>query len=248
VTHRNLKLVVAYEGTRYHGWQRQVGQITIQEVLEQTVARIVSHRVRIIGAGRTDSGVHALGQVCNFRTHSSISLDELRNGLNSLLPDDIRVLSIEEVAQNFHARYSAKRKIYVYRILNSEEPDIFARRYQWHIPVPLDLSVIRECLSLLVGKHDFSAFRSSGSSNRNPVRTIFRADLACGRNPSILLLLFEADGFLKHMVRNIVGTVVAAGMGRLSVEDFGKIIESRDRTRAGKKAPALGLFLVRVIY
>jgi len=248
MTYRNLKLVVAYEGTRYHGWQRQVGQITIQEVLEQAVARIVSHRVKIIGAGRTDSGVHALGQVCNFRTHSSIPLDGLKTGLNSLLPDDIRVLSIEEVPQSFHSRYSARRKIYVYRILNSEEPDIFARRYEWHIAVPLDLSVISECLSMLLGKHDFSAFRSSGSSNRNPVRTMFRADLARGTNPSRLILLFEADGFLRHMVRNIVGTVVAAGMGKFSVEGFREIIESRDRTRAGKKAPAPGLFLVRVIY
>ncbi len=245
---RNLKLVVAYEGTRYHGWQRQVGQITIQEVIEQAVGTIVSHRAKVIAAGRTDSGVHALGQVCNFHTSSSISVEDLRAGLNSLLPDDIRVLNIQEVPRNFHSRYSAKQKTYVYRLLNSEEPDIFARRYEWHIPIPLDISVMKQCLTIILGKHDFSAFRSSGSSNRSPVRTMFRAEVARGANPLRLIMLFEADGFLRHMVRNIVGTAVAAGAGRISVEDFHHILEAKDRTLAGRKAPPNGLFLVRVIY
>jgi len=248
VTERNVKLLIAYEGTKYHGWQKQVGQMTIQEILEGAVGRIVSHRVKIIGAGRTDSGVHALGQVCNFHTQSNISLEGLRKGLNSMLPQDIRVLSAEDMGPDFHSRYSAKRKIYVYRILNRQEPDIFARRYEWHIPVPLNASVMAECLNTLLGRHDFSAYRSSGSSNRNPVRTMYRAEMAREADGHRLILLFEADGFLRHMVRNIVGTVVATGMGKFSVEDFLEITRSRDRDRAGKKAPANGLFLVKVIY
>ena len=245
---RNIKLVIAYEGSKYHGWQRQVGQITIQQVLEEAVGRIVSHRVKIIGAGRTDSGVHALGQVCNFHTQSNIPLEGLRKGLNSLIPQDIHVLSAEDMGPGFHSRYSAKRKIYVYRILNCKEPDIFARRYEWHIPVPLDKSVMEECLSALLGTHDFSAFRSSGSANRNPVRTMYRAEMVQRADGHRLMLLFEADGFLRHMVRNIVGTVVAAGMGRLSVRDFQKVMRCQQRSGAGAKAPACGLFLVKVIY
>jgi len=246
--HRNIKLVVAYEGTKYHGWQRQVGQGSIQEVLEQSVSKIVCHRVKIIGAGRTDSGVHALGQVCNFTTRSSVPLEGLRKGLNSILPKDIQVLKADEVSHDFHSRYSAKGKIYAYRILNALEPDIFAQRYEWHIPIPLDTEAMAQCLSLIKGEHDFSAFRSSGSGNRNPVRTVFRAELARGANPSRLIMLFEADGFLRHMVRNIVGTVVAAGLGKISVRDFDDIMESRARERAGVKAPPNGLFLVKVIY
>ncbi|RLB42019.1 MAG: tRNA pseudouridine(38-40) synthase TruA [Deltaproteobacteria bacterium] len=245
---RNIRLTLAYEGTRYHGWQRQVGQISIQEVLEQAASKIVCHEVRVIGAGRTDSGVHALGQVCNFAIHSPIPVQDLRKGLNSLLPEDIRVLLAEEVPCHFHSRYHAKRKIYVYRILNAQQPDIFARRYEWHIPVALETKAMAQCLSIVKGTHDFSAFRSSGSSNRNPVRTVFRAEIAHGTNPSRILMLYEADGFLRHMVRNIVGTVVSVGLGKIKVQDFRRILESRDRKRAGMKAPSKGLFLVKVLY
>ncbi len=245
---RNLKLVVSYEGTRYHGWQRQVGQITIQEVMERAISTIVSHRVKLFAAGRTDSGVHALGQICNFHTSSPIGVEELKAGLNSLLPDDIRVLNIHEVPDSFHSRYSAKRKTYVYRILNAEEPDIFARRYEWHIPFPLDLAVMNECLVTVLGKHDFSSFRSSGSSSRSAVRTMFRAEVARGASPWRVMLLFEADGFLRHMVRNIVGTVAEVGIGKISTEDFKQVLEAKDRAAGGRKAPPNGLFLVRVVY
>lgn len=246
--HRNIKLVVAYEGTNYHGWQRQVGQVSIQEVLEKSVGKIVSHRVKIVGAGRTDAGVHALGQVCNFTTHSSIPLEGLRKGLNSILPGDIQVLRADDVSHGFHSRYSAKGKIYVYRVLNALEPDIFSRRFEWHIPIRLDTEAMAQCLSMITGTHDFSAFRSSGSGNGNPIRTIFRAELARGKNRSRLIMLFEADGFLRHMVRNMVGTVVAAGLGKITTKDFVEIMESGERTRAGVKAPPHGLFLVKVIY
>jgi len=244
---RNIKLVVAYEGTKYHGWQRQTGQTTIQAVLEREAQRIVGHRVKIIGAGRTDAGVHALGQVCNFLTDSSVPIEGLRKGLNALLPDDIYVVEASDVPLDFHARYSAKTKTYVYRILNRIEPDIFARRYLWHIPLALDVAVMSDCLAMVQGTHDFSCFRSSGSSNRNPVRTLFRAEVSQDAEHK-LTFLFEADGFLRHMVRNIVGTVVGAGLGKIDKERFQHILASKDRTMAGKKAPPQGLFLVKVTY
>lgn len=243
---RNIKLVLSYEGTKYFGWQIQKQSPTIQEILEKTLFRITGERVRVIGSGRTDSGVHAIAQVCNFRTHTYLSPEIIKRALNALLPKDIHIKDACICDDGFHARYSAKSKTYQYRILNQKEPDIFIRRYVWHIPFPLNLEPMKECCSMLQGPHDFSAFKSSGSGNKNPIRNMMRADTF--RDNKMIIFEFEADGFLRHMVRNIVGTIVDVGKGRITVKDFKNIFTSLDRKKAGIKAPPQGLFLKEVKY
>jgi tRNA pseudouridine38-40 synthase len=244
---KNIRLVLAYDGSRYHGWQRQKNGLTVQEVLEDKIETIVQRRVRVTASGRTDAGVHALHQVCNFLIRSCISPEAMRKGLNSLLPEDIFVKVCEQAPLTFHARYSAKSKIYEYRLLNRKDPDIFGRRYLWHVPVALRLGEMRRCLALLVGRHDFSSFRSTGSGNIDPTRCIRRAELQVCEG-GVLKVVIEADGFLRHMVRNIVGTVVEVGLGKRDFDSFGRIFESKDRRLAGMKAPPQGLYLVNVLY
>ncbi len=244
---KNIRLDLAYDGSHYHGWQRQNNALTIQETIEGKIEMMVCESVKLIASGRTDAGVHAVNQVCNFKTRSNIDPSAIKKGLNSLLPDDILVRDAEYVPFEFHARYSAKSKVYKYRILNQEDPDVFMRKYLWHIRTPLDLKVISKCLGLLLGRNDFSSFRSSGSGNMDPVRSIMRAELH-GTERGLLQVIIKADGFLRHMVRNIVGTVVEAGLGRISSNGFEKIFESRDRQSAGIKAPPQGLFLMEVQY
>ena len=245
---KNIKLILDYDGSQYHGWQRQSNGISIQEVIEEKLETMVGAPVKLFASGRTDAGVHAINQVCNFTTRSNIAPDAIKRGLNSLLPDGIHVKAAEYAPVEFHARYSARSKSYEYRILNQKDPDIFLRRYLWHISLPLDLEEMAKCLSVLKGTHDFSSFRSSGSENTNPVRTISRAELHGPDEDEILRIVIEADGFLRHMVRNIVGTVVDAGLGKIGVDRFREILASKDRRSAGVKAPAKGLFLVSVLY
>ncbi len=247
VKDRNIRLTVAYDGSRYHGWQRQDNGITIQEVMEKKISLMADEPVALIASGRTDAGVHALAQVCNFRTGAELSANVFRSGLNSLLPDDIFVKEARDMPLEFHSRYSAKKKTYEYRILNLEERDIFRRLYSWHIRTPLDTDNMGKCLDMLKGKLDFSSFRSTGSENRDPVRNLSRAQIS-GPGGGMIRIVIEADGFLRHMVRNIVGTVVDAGLGKISVETFKSILEARDRSSAGIKAPPQGLFLVEVNY
>jgi len=244
---RNIKLVVAYDGTRYHGWQRQRNEITIQEVLEKQIEMMTGEPVKLIASGRTDAGVHALNQVCNFITRSTIPLASIKKGLNSLLPDDIFVKEAEYAPIQFHSRYSAKSKTYEYRILNRRQPDLFLRFYTWHIPLELDLAQMQACLPMLVGRHDFSSFRSSGSGKTDPVRHMMRAELHQAEE-GILKFIFVADGFLRHMVRNIVGTLMYVGLGKIGADGFLKILHGRDRRLAGIKAPPQGLFLTMVHY
>jgi tRNA pseudouridine38-40 synthase len=180
-------------------------------------------------------------------TRSRIPLQGMKKGLNSLLPEDIFVKSLEYVPLNFHSRYNARTKTYEYRILNRVDPDVFLRRYVWHIRRPLDAMEMERCLSLLVGRHDFSSFKSSGSGNRDPIRTVFRAELQ-GQGEGLLSLSIEADGFLRHMVRNIVGTAAEVGLGKMSLQGFKEILEAKNRRLAGVKAPAQGLFLKAVHY
>lgn len=244
---KNIKLILAYDGSRYHGWQRQSNEGTIQEIIEAKIQIMTGESVKLVSSGRTDAGVHALNQVCNFITRSDIDPDAIKKGLNSLLPDDIFVKKAKHVPLQFHARYNAKSKIYEYRILNQDDPDIFIRKYVWHIRMPLESKEMLKCLDLLVGRNDFSSFRSSGSANIDPVRSVIRAELH-GADHGILRVIIEAEGFLRHMVRNIVGTVVDAGLGRMSVEKFKEIVKSKDRRSAGIKAPPQGLFLMKVLY
>jgi tRNA pseudouridine38-40 synthase len=244
---RNIRLIMAYDGSRYHGWQRQSNAATIQEVVERKIQVMIGEPVKLIASGRTDAGVHALNQVCNFTMRSDISLEKIKKGLNSLLPEDIFIRAADYVPLEFHARYSVKSKVYEYRVLNQEDRDIFLRNYLWHVRSPLDSRVMAKCLSLLVGRKDFSSFRSSGSGNMDPVRLLMRAEVH-GPEDRLLRFVIEADGFLRHMVRNIVGSVVEAGLGRISFVGFEEILESRDRRAAGAKAPAQGLFLIGVKY
>ena len=244
---KNIRLILEYDGSHYHGWQRQERLPTIQAALEERLQMMMGEPVKLIASGRTDAGVHALNQVCNFTTRSKIDPESIKRGLNSLLPGDILIRRAEYVSLNFHSRYSAKSKTYEYRILNRREPDIFLRCYTWHIQKRLDNTRMRKCISILLGRHDFSSFRSTGSGNINPIREMIRADLH-GSDEGILQFIFEAEGFLRHMVRNIVGTVVDVGLGRIGFDEFKEIFQSGDRQSAGMKAPPQGLFLKMVHY
>jgi len=244
---KNIRLMLEYDGSLYHGWQQQKGESTIQGVMEDRIQMMIKGPVKLIASGRTDAGVHALNQVCHFITRSGIDPESFRRGLNSLLPDDILIKRAEYAPLDFHSRYHTKSKTYEYRILNQEEPNTFLRNYTWHIRVKLELIEMERCLSLLKGKHDFTSFRSSGSGNMNPVREMMRAEIH-GPEEGIIRLVFEADGFLRHMVRNIVGTVFEVGRGRISFDQFVEIFQSKDRRMAGIKAPPQGLFLKEVRY
>ena len=244
---KNIRLVIVYDGSRYCGWQRQKNDPSIQALIEHKIQLMTGEPVTLHASGRTDSGVHALHQVCHFISHTRLDPDSIRKGLNSLLPDDIFIQGTEDVPLDFHARYSAKRKTYEYRILNRRQPDIFRRRYLWHVSAPLDIGIMEKCVSLLIGTHDFSAFRSSSSGNTNPVREMHVATLK-GQKEGVLRFIFEADGFLRHMVRNIVGTAVEVGLGKRDLKEFQNILKSKDRKKAGMKAPPQGLFLTMVHY
>jgi len=248
VDRRNIKMVLSYDGTQYHGWQWQKNALTIQAILEDKIQVLTREQVRVIASGRTDTGVHALHQVCHFFTHSDMDPESIRKGLNSLLPEDILVRHAEQAPLDFHARYSVKTKTYEYRILNREHPDLFLRHYAWHVNRKLDMTRMEAGVSLLRGRHDFSSFKSARSDNLNPVREMIRAELHETLDSGLILFTFEADGFLRHMVRNIVGTAVEVGSGRISPDEFLKILEARDRKKAGLKAPPQGLFLTMVRY
>ena len=244
---RNFRFVVEYDGTNYHGWQRQKGFITIQEVIEARLEIMLGQRVGIHGSGRTDSGVHARGQVFSFATRTRLKADEFHRGLNSLLPDDVAILRAEEVDTSFHARFSARSKTYEYRILNRELPSPLERLYVWHIRRPLEREPMRECLRELIGEHDFAAFTASGCAANSTRRTMIEAELI-EPDPDRIHFRFRATGFLKHMVRNLVGTLVDVGVGRTQPDDFRNIFSGKDRRRAGMTAPAHGLFLMEVEY
>lgn len=244
---RTIRLVLEYDGSRYFGWQRQRQEPTVQGVLEKAVHRITGERSPVIASGRTDAGVHALHQVCHFRTSADRALDGLKRGLNALTPNDIFIKDAAGARPDFHARYSAKSKTYEYRILNRPDPDVFTRAYAWHVPAHLDFGAMQGCTDLLKGQQDFTSFRSSGSTNVNPVRDVMRSEIACCGG-GLIRFVFEADGFLRHMVRNMVGTVVEVGRGRFSCDEFSEILRARDRRRAGTMAPPQGLYLTMVDY
>ncbi|MFA5072317.1 MAG: tRNA pseudouridine(38-40) synthase TruA [Nitrospirota bacterium] len=245
---RNIKLILEYDGTHYHGWQSQAmqGKPTIQETLEQSLKRLTGYSTLVYSSGRTDAGVHALGHVANFKTSSRIPSSAWAPALNHLLPDDIRVLSSEEVPEDFHARYSAQGKIYSYRILNRREPTALERKYVWHVPQQLNISAMKTAAAILAGRHDFSSFRASGCGAASPVRTVRL--LVVKKIGKEILITIEADAFLQHMVRIIVGTLVDVGRGRFCPEDMQPLLLSCDRRKAGQTAPARGLSLMKVLY
>ncbi len=244
---RNIKLVLEYDGSGYHGWQRQAGSLSIQEVLESRLGVMLGSRVGIRASGRTDAGVHAKGQVVNFQARTRLEPAEILRGLNSLLPDDIVVLDAEEVDGSFHARFSAVSKVYEYHILNRPVPSALLRNYVWHVRRPLALEPMKECLQLICGHNNFSAFMASGSPVSSTERTMLRAVLQRPRWDR-LKFTFEANGFLRHMVRNLTGTIVEVGKGKRTVGDFEDIIRVGDRRKAGMTAPGHGLYLISVNY
>lgn len=244
---RNIKLTIEYDGTDFHGWQIQPGLRTIQGVIKERIAQITQGEVNLIGAGRTDAGVHALGQVANFQTESFIELIALQRGLNSLLAPDIVIKDVEEVGEDFHARFSARSKRYEYHILNRSYPSALLRAYAWFIPHQLDLAVMERCGRLLIGSHDFSSFRASGDESRHSVREVIRLEIE-RRQGDLIVIVIAANAFLREMVRSIVGTLVDVGKGKTSLEEFEEIFGARDRRQAGMTAPAQGLFLVEVKY
>ena len=243
---RNIKLTIAYDGTAYNGFQRQMNGIGIQQILEMRLAKLFGHELKMNGAGRTDTGVHAYGQVVNFKTSGTIPTERIAIGSRCLLPHDIVITQAEEVDENFHARFDATSKIYVYKIYPHVMPDLFMRHYAWHIWRKLDIQALQEAIPIIVGTHDFSAFRASGGPPISPVRTIMAVD--CQFDGNILELSFLGTGFLYHMVRNLTGTLVEVGLGVHSTSDFKNILDSRDRKKAGITAPAHGLYLKEVKY
>lgn len=252
---RTIALKIAYDGTNYHGFQRQMpiakSTLAIQNVLEDKLQRIFGGKVELAAAGRTDAGVHALGQVVSFSTEGTIPVDKIPLAASGLLPSDIVVLDAWEASPDFNARHSSKSKVYIYRILTGKVSNPFVNRYAWHIRHPLDVEAMKVALTLLVGRHDFSAFRAAGGAPMSPVRTLFEAGIdfnadLCGS--TTLTIKIRASGFLYHMARNIVGSLAAVGRGRFSVEDFKQIFEGCDRGKAAPTAPPQGLCLYEVFY
>lgn len=246
---RNLKLILQYDGTNYVGWQRQGSGTSIQGLVEDALAPIAGERVTVHGAGRTDAGVHALAQVATVPFAGALDPVTLARALNAVLPADVRVLSVEDVAPDFHARFSATGKVYEYRIVNAPIVSPFLSRYVWHIQQPLDLEAMRAASMGLVGVHDFAAFQGAGSIVTSTDRTIRRLEWEDGGGYDLpLVMRIDGDGFLRHMVRNIIGTLVEVGIGRWAAWQVEAILNSRDRSQAGPTAPAQGLFLIRVDY
>ena len=244
---RNLKILVAYEGTRYEGFQRQRSdQLTIQGVIEAAIEKITGEIVTIAGAGRTDSGVHARGQVVSFFSATKIPDGKLLQALNCVLPKDILVRKVEEVDPGFHARFSAKSKTYTYRIFYGELRPLFDRNFVFYYKHSLKGELINKCLEFIVGEHDFASFQAAGSGVKTTVRTVNYCKME--QESSELRLTINANGFLYHMVRNIIGTLILVGAERLTLTEFRKVFDLKDRNAAGKTAPAWGLCLEEVFY
>ena len=243
---RRMQLVLGYHGARYHGWQIQPNVITVQGTLEAALSKMANEAIRAHASGRTDAGVHALGQVAHFDTTSAITAASWLRGLNSLLPGDVVVKRVREVSADFHARYSARRKTYAYVVHNHPLRPVFHMSDVWRIPQRLNLAAMQTAAQALIGRHDFSAFRAAGCSAKSPVRTLMR--LTVKRRGKRIVFLLTADGFLQHMARNIVGTLVMVGRGQIEAEAMAEILASLQRSMAGATAPPQGLYLVRVMY
>ncbi len=244
---RNIKVTIEYDGTNYHGFQRQAGGVpTIQQVLEDTLAQLTKHQVNVIGAGRTDAGVHAKGQVINFMTDCRIPEDRIVLAMNSLLPDDIVAQKAEEADPSFHAQFDARSKIYRYHVFNFRVPSAFHRLYSYHVPQELDIDKMREAAGYITGRHDFSAFRAAGSNAKTSVRNVYRLDIE--HVPPHIYLTIEADGFLYNMVRIITGTLLYVGKGKLAPRNVREFVEAGRREEAGPTVPPQGLCLMEVKY
>jgi tRNA pseudouridine38-40 synthase len=244
---KNFKMTIEYDGTNYSGWQRQKSDRTIQGEIENALLTMTRQKITVTGSGRTDAGVHAIGQIANFKCDTKISSETFQKGLNSLLPKDIVIRSCEPVNIEFHARFDVKSKAYRYHILNHYLPIAIGRQYVWHIRRPLNTHAMVQASQYFVGIHDFKAFEGSGSPRAHTVRDVTMAKLSVGPGGKINFDI-EANGFLRFMVRNLVGTLVDVGTGKLNLKDIPEIIRSRDRGLASATAPPQGLYLISVTY
>lgn len=244
---QNIRLIVEYEGTGYAGWQFQAGLPTIQGELAAALKRLTGQEPKLIGASRTDRGVHAFGQVVNFHTESRIPLNGMLMGLNSLLPPDIAIKAVEEAGPEFDARRDARGKTYVYKLLNRGFPSAILRRFTWFVHKPLDISLMREGALHMVGRKDFSSFMAAHSDSLHSVREVTSVEVRDAVE-GVIEIEVRGTAFLRHMVRIMAGTLVAAGSGRIAPAQIEAIIEARDRTKAPMTAPPQGLFLMKVEY
>ncbi len=244
---RNFKIIVEYDGTCFSGWQRQKNRKTIQGELERVLSRILNQDIRITGSGRTDAGVHAMGQTANFLAHTDMDPFKLKKSLNRMIQDPIVIRECRLMDQTFHSQYHTLSKEYHYYILNREDPCALDRNFQWHIPRPLDLEPMNQCCRAIQGVHDFRSFENTGSPRSSTVRQVIFSRID-PLDDDRLVFKIRATGFLKYMVRNLVGTMVQVGLKKTSVQDFMDILEAKDRRRAGPTAPPHGLFLKEVFY
>jgi tRNA pseudouridine38-40 synthase len=246
-TAETFKLTLEYDGSRFHGWQRQKKDRTVQETIEKALAVMTRETTPLIGSGRTDAGVHALAQTASFRTSAGLNADVFFNGLNSLLPGDVVVLSCEKMPDRFHARFDVRSKRYRYHILNRAIAPAIGRQFVWHIRKPLDATAMKQAAGILLGTHDFKAFEGAGSPRAHTVRSVTDSTLKITGGGNLAYDI-AANGFLRFMVRNIVGTLVEVGLGKFTIQDVADILKSKDRSRAGATAPPQGLFLTEVVY
>lgn len=243
---KRILLTLSYDGTAYHGWQVQPNGITVQQVLQESLEKLLGVKPDVTGCSRTDAGVHAKEFCCHLDCADNIPDDAFLRGLNSVLPKDIAVKGCKQVADDFHARYSAKGKTYIYKIYNSKIKDPFLSRYAWQIERPLDIDKMNEFCKKIVGTHDFYAFSSSGRTVKDTVRSV--SECFVEKNGDIISLQITANGFLYNMVRIIVGTAVDVSDGRIDPDSIEEILNQRSREKAGITAPPMGLFLERVIF
>ena len=243
---RNIKLTIEYDGKEFNGWQKQPNKLNIQGNIEKVLSDITKEDIEIIGSGRTDAGVHALGQVANFKTNSTIPIEKFAIAINSRLKKSIVIKKAEEVPERFHSRYNCKKKTYRYVINNSETGSAIYRNLEYNIKQPLNIEKMQDASQYFVGEHDFSAFKASGTSSKSSVRTIYSAKVT--KEGERIFIELTGNGFLYNMVRIIAGTLVEVGLGKIKPEEITEIIDSKDRQKAGKTLPPYGLYLVEVNY
>lgn len=243
---RNIKLTIEYDGTSYGGWQKQKNNITIQQCIEEAIKLLTGEQVELIGSSRTDAGVHAKGMVANFITNSQIPADKFREAINTKLPDDIGIIKSEEVDKNFHSRYDSKGKTYCYTLVNRYEKICIGRNYVYQVRDELNYDLMKKAAKYFLGKHDFKAFKTNGSSVKTSVRTISGLELEL--KDDVIKIFVSADGFLYNMVRIIVGTLIEVGKGKIKPESIERIIKNGDRSKAGPCVPPNGLVLEKVFY
>ena len=243
---RNIKLIIEYDGKSFNGWQKQPNKLNIQGEIEKAIGEITGEEIDLIASGRTDAGVHSLGQTANFKTNSNIQIEKMPFAINSKLKKSIRIKSAEEVDERFHSRYSVKSKKYRYTINNSLHGTALYRDMEYHFPIKLDVEKMKEASKYFEGEHDFKAFKASGTSSKSSVRKIYKAEVT--RNEDRVYIELTGNGFLYNMVRIISGTLVDVGIGKIKPEEIKDIIKSKKRENAGKTLPANGLCLVEVMY